>query len=67
MAHDYLSDRAANFKLMQDIRSWWAKRGYPVRVWLEKAIDPASGTSIWVVRTSITQHTNNLKGNYVVS
>jgi hypothetical protein len=33
--HDYLSDRAANYKLMQDIRNWWSRRGQTVRVWLE--------------------------------
>ena len=46
--HDYLADRAANYKLMADIRNWWRKRGYVVKVWLEKAIDPSNGTNIWV-------------------
>ncbi len=66
MKHDYLADRAANFRLMNDIRSWWAKRGYPVQVWLEKANDPTNGTVIWVIRTTITQDTKHLGTRYVL-
>jgi len=46
--HDYLSDRAANYKLMADIKNWWRKRGYVVRVWLEKALitHPTAPTSM---------------------
>lgn len=66
MKHDYLSDRAANFKLMQDIRSWWAKRGHSVHVWLEKGTDPTNGTKIWVIRTNIVQDVKNAKENYCV-
>jgi hypothetical protein len=66
MKHDYLADRAANFRLMNDIRSWWAKRGYPVQVWLEKANDPTNGTVIWVIRTTITQYTKHLGTRYVL-
>jgi hypothetical protein len=64
--HDYLGDRAANFKLMADIKNWWRKRGYDVRVWLEKAIDPTNGTTIWVIRTNIVQSVSNARSNYVV-
>lgn len=66
MKPDYLEDRAANFKLMQNIRSWWVKRGYPVHVWLEKANDPTNNTIIWVIRTNITQNVEHLKGTYHV-
>lgn len=64
--HDYLGDRAANFKLMADIKNWWRKRGYNVRVWLEKAIDPTNGTTIWVIRTNIIQPVSKARSNYVV-
>jgi hypothetical protein len=64
--HDYLSDRAANYKLMADIRNWWRKRGYEVRVWLEKAVDPSNGTTIWVIRSNIVQPVSKLRSNYVV-
>ena len=64
--HDYLSDRAANYKLMADIKSWWRKRGYVVKVWLEKAIDPTSGSQIHVVRTNIMQSVTNARKNYYV-
>jgi hypothetical protein len=59
MKHDYLEDRIANVKLMNDIRSWWRKRGHTVKVWLEKANDPTNGTNIWVIRTNITQDMRN--------
>jgi len=64
--HDYLSDRAANYKLMADIRNWWRKRGCIVKVWLEKAIDPSNGTTIYVIRTNIVQHSNNARSGYCV-
>lgn len=64
--HDYLSDRAANYKLMADIRNWWRKRGYTVKVWLEKAIDPSNGTNIWVIRTNITQPVSKARSGYFV-
>ena len=64
--HDYLSDRAANYKLMADIKNWWRKRGYVVRVWLEKAVDPSNGTNIFVIRTNIVQHVNNVSNRYIV-
>lgn len=64
--HDYLSDRAANYKLMADIKNWWRKRGYNVNVWLEKAVDPSNGTTIWVIRSNIVQPVSNLRSNYVV-
>lgn len=64
--HDYLSDRAANYKLMADIRNWWRKRGYTVNVWLEKAVDPSNGTTIWVIRSNIVQPVSKLRSNYVV-
>lgn len=64
--HDYLSDRAANYKLMADIKNWWRKRGYNVNVWLEKAVDPSNGTTIWVIRSNIVQPVSKLRSNYVV-
>ena len=64
--HDYLSDRAANYKLMADIKNWWRKRGYTVKVWLEKAVDPTNGTTIWVIRSNIVQPVSKLRSNYVV-
>lgn len=66
MRHDYLSDRAANFKLMADIKTWWKRRGYHVNAWLEKAVDPTNGTVIWVIRTNITQSIANLRNRYIV-
>lgn len=66
MQHDYLEDRAANFRLIQLIRTWWARRGYVVKVWMEKSHDPTKGTPIWVIRTNITQNTNNINQGYVV-
>lgn len=60
MKHDYLEDRIANVKLMNDIRSWWQKRGHRVKVWLEKAKDPTNGTNIWVIRTNIVQDVRNV-------
>ena len=64
--HDYLSDRAANYKLMADIKNWWRKRGYVVRVWLERAIDPSNGTNIWVIRSNIVQTVSNARSGYSV-
>lgn len=66
MRHDYLADRAANYRLMQLIQAWWAKRGYRVRVWLERATDPTNGTHIWVIRSSVTQPVHNLNPKYMV-
>ena len=63
--HDYLSDRAANYKLMNDIKGWWQKRGYSVKVWLERGVDPSNGTSIHVIRTNIFQHVDNARAKYV--
>lgn len=67
MTHDYLSDRAANYKLMSNIRNWWQKRGYLVKVWLEKDKDPTNGTTIIVVRTNIVQKVASAEGGYVLS
>jgi len=64
--HDYLSDRAANYKLMADIKNWWRKRGYIVRVWLEKTIDPSNGTTIFVIRSNIVQPVRNARNSYYV-
>ena len=64
--YDYLTDRAANYKLMADIRNWWRTRGYVVKVWLEKAIDPSNGTNIWVIRTNIVQSVSNARSGYSV-
>lgn len=66
MKHDYLADRAANFRLMQLIRTFWSKRGHAVNVWLEKGIDPTSGSTIWVIRSNIQQNTGNIVKGYVV-
>lgn len=63
--HDYLGDRAANYKLMADIKGWWKKRGHEVKVWLEKGIDPTNGTTIYVIRTNIVQNVNNARIRYV--
>lgn len=64
--HDYLSDKAANYKLMTDIKAWWAKRGHTVSVWLERAVDPSNGTNIHVIRTNIVQSVENARNRYVV-
>ncbi len=66
MKHDYLSDKAANYYLMEQIRSWWRKRGIMVKVWLEKANDPTNGTAIHVIRTNIIQDCNNIRSRYIV-
>lgn len=63
--HDYLSDKAANYKLMADIKNWWMKRGFMVKVWLERGIDPSNGTSIHVIRTNIVQNVDNARTRYV--
>lgn len=63
--HDYLSDRAANYKLMNDIKNWWRKRGYSVKVWLERGISPSNGTNIHVIRTNIMQSVDNARNGYV--
>jgi hypothetical protein len=62
--HDYLEDKAANYRLMQQIREWWKKRGHNVRVWLEKEKDPQGGGSIYVVKTNIQQNVENLRSGY---
>lgn len=67
MKHDYLSDRAANFRLMQQIRDWWKKRGFVVNVWLEKANSPQDGSVIWVIRTNITQNVAHASTRYQLS
>ncbi len=64
--HDYLGDKAANYKLMQDIINWWAKRGYTVKAWLEKSVSPVSGHTIWMVRTNIVQDVKSLEKKHVV-
>jgi hypothetical protein len=66
MKHDYLADRAANFKLMEDIRAWWRRRGCVVKVWLEKTTDPTNNTVIYVIRTNIVQDCANIRSKYVV-
>ncbi len=63
--HDYLADKAANYKLMSDIKNWWRKRGYEVKVWMERAIDPSNGTNIHVIRTNIHQDVENARIRYV--
>lgn len=63
--HDYLSDRAANYKLMNDIKNWWQKRGYSVKVWLEKGNSPSNGANIYVIRTDIMQSVNTARSGYV--
>jgi len=63
--HDYLSDKAANYKLMSDIKNWWMKRGFVVKAWLERGIDPSNGTSIHVIRTNIVQNVDNARTRYV--
>lgn len=66
MTHDYLSDRMANFKLMSDIKNWWRKRGYIVRVWLEKSADPNGGITIYTIRTNIPQSIATAQaGNFI--
>lgn len=67
MAHDYLDDRAANYRLMQNIRTWWRKRGFVVRVWLEKAKDPTNNTTIYVIRTDIKQDCTHAGTRYSIS
>lgn len=55
MSLDYLTERASNFKLINLIQSYWRKRGYHVKAWIEKAHDPSNGATIYVVRTNIHQ------------
>lgn len=64
--HDYLDDKAANYRLMQNIREWWRKRGYNVRVWLEKVKDPQGGGNIFVIRTDAVQNVENAKRGYAI-
>lgn len=65
--HDYLSDRAANYKLVADIKGWWKKRGHEVKVWIEKGIDPSKGTTIYVIRSNIVQNVADARNRYVTS
>ncbi len=67
MSHDYLSDRAANYKLMSNIRNWWQKRGYLVKVWVEKDKDPTNGTTMFVIRTNIVQKVSSAESGYALS
>lgn len=64
MPHDYLADRAANYRLMQNIREWWKRRGFIVNVWLEKANSPQDNSVIWVIRTNITQNVKHAGTRY---
>lgn len=64
--HDYLGDKAANYRLMQLVREWWKKRGHNVRVWLEREKDPQGGGSIYVIRTNVVQNVENAKSGYAV-
>lgn len=66
MNHDYLADKAANYKLLQDIKAWWAKRGFAVKAWIESAKDPTSGSTIHVIRTNITQNCGDARTAYAV-
>lgn len=61
LRHDYLDDKAANYRLCQTIRDWWHKRGHRVRVRLEKVKDPQGSGSIFVVRVDAPQHVRNLE------
>jgi hypothetical protein len=63
--HDYLTDKAANYKLMADIKNWWQKRGYVVKAWLERGTDSSNGTGIYVIRTNIVQNVENARARYV--
>lgn len=63
---DYLGNRADNFKLINTIQQWWAKRGFTVRAWTEKAVDPTNNTTIWVLRTNIKQDATAIRPNYTV-
>ncbi len=65
-SNDYLSDKAANYKLIADIKAWWAKRGYQVNCWIEKIQSPVSGHTTFIVRTNITQDVKNAERGYVV-
>lgn len=57
---DYLGDRAANFRLINLITTYWRKRGYRVKAWIEKANDPSNGSTIFVVRTDIHQNAGQI-------
>jgi hypothetical protein len=67
MRLDYLGNRADNLKLINTIKQWWAKRGFIVQAWTEKAVDPTTNSTIWVVRTSIKQDARNIRKNYTVA
>jgi hypothetical protein len=66
MTHDYLEDRAANFKLMNDIKTWWKKRGHNVHVYLATERDPQGGGNIHVIRTRIPQSVAVAQTGYMV-
>ena len=55
MSHDYLGDRLATLKLVENIRRWWQRHGIVVKVWIEKVPNPQDGRSIYVVRTALQQ------------
>lgn len=63
---DYLDDKAANYRLMQDIRDWWKKRGHNVRVWIEREKDPQGSGCIYVIRTNIKQNVETAYSGYSV-
>lgn len=61
---DYLGDKAANFKLINLITTYWRKRGFRVRAWVEKANDPSNGSTIFVLRTDIKQDMTKIDPTY---
>lgn len=63
---DYLSDKTANFKLMNDIKAWWRRRGVIVRVWLERVGDPQGSGQIYVIRSNIVQNVATARSGLVV-
>lgn len=65
MPLDYLGERASNHKLINLIVSFWKKRGYSVKAWVEKTTDHNNST-IYVVRTNIQQSCLNINPRHTV-
>ena len=63
-SYDYLGDKAANFRLINMITTYWRKRGFHVKAWVERGNDSSNGAAIFVVRTDIRQDVTKIDPTY---
>ena len=57
---DYLASKAASEGLAQQVRAWWQKRGYSIKVDVFKERHGTEG--IWVLRLDYSPNVNVTKG-----